>query len=186
MARKKKDLEERFPWERQVGETSTAYADFCSYRDQPYSDRSNALQMWIRRDRSLKDVAKERGITPSAVETTSSKYRWKERVAAYDDHMDEINRQKQEADIISMRELHASIAKQMVKKAAQKFLVISESDMSVSDAIKMFEVGVKYERLSRGDTTDNQKIDLKDTFASAGMASLIKSLNKAREKMQEV
>ena len=141
------------------------------------------LQAYIRRERSLKEIATLKGCTRANIETMSSKYHWTDRVCAYDEHIDEKNRQEQEAEILQMRKLHAKIAQQMVNKAARKFLAISEDDMTVSDAIKMFEVGVKYERLSRGDTTDNQNINVKDNFAATSMASLVKSLDKARAKL---
>ena len=184
MAAKKKTAQEpAVPWCRQPGEPTTAYAVFSAFRDFPYQDRSNILQAYVRRDRPLKEIAKLKGCSASTVETMSSKFHWTDRAAAYDEHLDEIHRQEQESEIIQMRQLHAKIAQQMVNKAARKFLVISESDMSVSDAIKMFEVGVKYERLSRGDTTDNQNINVKENIAYRGMESLVKSLDKARAKL---
>ena len=184
-SKKTKDDGERLPWLRQPGETVNAYATFCAYRDLPYRDRSNVLQAYVRRDRKLADIAKAKGCTTANIETLSAKNNWTDRVAAYDEHIDEMNRQEQEAEIIQMRQLHAKIAQQMVNKAARKFLQISESDMTVSDAIKMFEVGVKYERLSRGESTDNTKVNVADNFASTSMASLVKSLDKARAKLME-
>lgn len=182
---KKIELDEKRPWERQEGEPPKSYQAFCMYRDMPYQDRSNILQAYIRHDRSLNAVAKAKGCTPQNIQYMSSVYRWRERSEAYDEHLDELNRQEQEAEIISMLKLHAKIAQQMVNKAARKFLQISESDMSVSDAIKMFEVGVKYERLSRGDTTENQTVNVRENITYTGMHSLIKSLDKARQKLTE-
>lgn len=179
------ELDEKWPWERQEGEPIQCYKNFCKYRDMPYADRSNVLQAYIRHDRSLNAIAKEKGCSAQNVHYMSSVYRWRERAEAYDEHLDELNRQEQEAEIISMRKLHAKIAQQMVNKAARKFLQISESDMSVSDAIKMFEVGVKYERLSRGDTTENQNVNVRENITYTGMHSLIKSLDKARKKLTE-
>lgn len=175
---------DRYIWERQAWETPKAYASFCIYRDLPYRDKNNVLQAEIQRNRNMKDVAKERGVSESVIEKMGTAHKWVQRARAYDEQIDEMHRQEQEAEIIAMRRLHAKIAQQMVNKAARKFLQVTESDMSVSDAVKMFEVGVKYERLSRGDTTDNQSINLgKET--TTGMASLVKSLQRAREKMQQ-
>lgn len=78
-------------WERQPGESAKAYHAFCCYRDLGP------------RDRSLRRVAKtlgHRGL--SHIERWSSQNRWLERTAAYDDHLDELQRQEHQKNLLQL------------------------------------------------------------------------------------
>ena len=171
------------PWERQSGEPAKAYAQFCLFRDYPYKNKNNVTVPQIQRNRKLTVFIKDSSET--TVKRLSTKYKWFDRAAQYDDYIDEVNRQEQEAEIIKMRRLHAKIARDMIQKAAEKIKSVDIDDISVREAIKMFDIGVHCERLSRGETTENLATEINDKSGMQGMQGLIKSLQAARARSEE-
>lgn len=141
-----------YAWERRkdLNEGEQAYNHFCKYRDMK--------RPLPRSKRTINQVAKETGKSPKYLESLSVRFQWVARVQAYDDYMNEKVREEQEADIIRMRKVHAQIAQSMVTKAAKRLLTIPDEELSVSDIVKMVDIGVKIERLSRGEPTESTEV----------------------------
>ena len=139
-------------WEKIPGESADQYAKFCGYRDMAYQDGKRLNK------RSIRRLAAQHNRTAQAYELLSKKFNWVERCAAYDLELDRKAREAQEKAVIKMREDHAFIASQMIKKATSRLLKMPEEQMSAADIVRMFDVGVKIERLSRGESTENQNI----------------------------
>ena len=129
------------PWERQEGETPKAFEAFSIYRD-----------MGI--DRSLRKVVQQLNKNLTTIAEWSSKYEWVDRVAAWDAEQDRIARLEQIKDIKKMRKRHASIAGQMLLKAAEALQIIPPDEVKASDVSRLVDVASKLERLSRGDVGD--------------------------------
>lgn len=129
------------PWERQEGETPKAFEAFSIYRD-----------MGI--DRSLRKVVQQLNKNLTTIAEWSSKYEWVDRVAAWDAEQDRIARLEQIKDIKKMRKRHASIAGQMLLKAAEALQIIPADEVKASDVSRLVDVASKLERLSRGDVGD--------------------------------
>ncbi len=91
------------PWERQPGETDTAFAAFCRYRDMPLSARSARLA-------ALAETKGTQSANIRKFQAWSAKYSWVERVAAYSDHLDTIARQERERAIREMEQRQARTA----------------------------------------------------------------------------
>ena len=140
-----------YPWERIPGETSREYQKFCAYRDMNSSDKPI-------RKRSLQRLAKELGLSLDHLKKLSAKNDWVSRAAAYDEYLDELAREQNEAEIIKMRKNHALLASQMITKAAKRLLTIPEEEITAADLVRLVDVGVKIERLSRGESTENRQI----------------------------
>ncbi|MGN0489348.1 MAG: hypothetical protein ACI4HO_08815 [Ruminococcus sp.] len=139
-------------WERQPGETVGDYKKFCVYRDM------GAGSADITERRSLQKAADVIKCRKKRLEPLSKEFRWVERAEAYDVHLEKIQRQKHEAEIEKMKEGHAKLAQELVKKAALRLLTIPEDEIKAADVVRMFETGVKIERLSRGESTENQRL----------------------------
>lgn len=154
-------------WERIPGETPGEYRKFCAYRDMRPADKTA-------KQRSLQKLAEELGITLQHLKKVSGKNKWVSRCEEYDAYVDEKARQQCEAEIIEMRKNHALLASQMLKKAAKRLLTISEDEISVADIVRMVDVGVKIERLSRGEPTENQRVS-GETRATHGGEIRVKS-----------
>lgn len=148
---KRKQREPDNIWDRIPGETPREFQKFCWYRDM------NTAEKPIR-TRNLSKLAKEIGFSYDHLRKLSAKNDWVSRAAAYDSYLDAKTREQSEAEIIEMRKNHALLASQMIKKAAKRLLTIPEEEITATDIVRLVDVGVKIERLSRGESTENKQI----------------------------
>ncbi|MBR1694478.1 MAG: hypothetical protein IJ709_03615 [Selenomonas sp.] len=148
------------PWERRkdLKEPSRAYERFCAYRDMPYKDKGNVLPEQIKRARSLRKIAKELKVSSSTLRGNSVTYRWQERCVAYDDYIERRNREENEVEIIQMRKLQAEFGRQALAKAARGLLSVKAETMTATEIARLAEIGVKVERLARGEPTEEQSV----------------------------
>ena len=170
MKRAKKPQEPVFElWDRMAGESASQYEKFCAYRDMRYippkPSKETGLvpkdaipKLDITKERSIRGLANALGISRKSLEPLSTKFRWVDRCEAYDDYMMRRLREKNEADIINMHDTHAAIAAQMLKKALTRLLTLPDADISAGDLVRMVDVGVKVECLSRGESTERREI----------------------------
>jgi len=128
------------------------------------------------RTRSLPKLAKEIGFSLDHLKKLSAKNNWVERAAAYDEYLDELAREQNEAEIIKMRKNHALLASQMITKAAKRLLTMPEEEITAADLVRLVDVGVKIERLSRGESTENKQISGETTLKHTG-AVTVKATN---------
>ena len=75
-----------------------------------------------------------------------------------------------------MRELHAKIGVQLLNKATRGLMVLQDKDLSAQDIARLADVGVKIERLSRGDTSSNISLDTKATVQHSGKVELARDI----------
>lgn len=134
------------PWEKLPEETNRQYGAFCIYRDMGIG-------------RSILKVAHEwsAGGHTSKLKEWSSKCHWVERASAYDEHIDEIKRARNEEAIIEMTARHANYSLQIQEKAIEALNLIKPEELKPNDLIKWLDIAVKIERLSRGVSTENIK-----------------------------
>lgn len=88
----------------------------------------------------------------------SAKWDWVRRCEAYDAHVDRMNREANEAAIRKMKQDHALLAQQMIRKATRRLLTMPDDEITAAELARMVDVGVKVERLSRGESTENQAV----------------------------
>ena len=138
MAKKNTEVE---LWERQEGETNKQFEAFCIYRD-----------MGI--DRTHRKVANELGKSTNLIHRWASMNDWTERVKAYDDEQDRLNRIAQQKEIAQMRKRHANVASKMIEKALEALEAIDALDVGAGNVSRLVEVATKVERISRGDVSD--------------------------------
>src|SRR5437660_1461972 len=144
----------RLPYERQPGESDRAFAAFCCYRD-------------LGPKRSLDEVGKRlyggqsgrKRAATGRVQEWSSNWQWRERVAAWDAHLDQQTREAQEKARREMGERHAKLAVALQEKAIQRLKGMKPEELSSADLLRYFVEAVKLERLSRGepDTIEEQR-----------------------------
>lgn len=153
-------------WEKLPTENVNQYAQFAAYRDMAYKGGAEAVDekgriTYNRRSekRSLRRLATELNLANSRpLELLSVKFDWQNRVEAYDIDLDRRARQAQEEAVIKMREDHALLGAQMIRKALPCLLKMPEEEISAGDLVRLAGVGVKIERLSRGESTENQSV----------------------------
>jgi hypothetical protein len=147
-------MAEKPTYERAKGESSQAFEAWRLYRD-----------MGV--ERSVSKVASKCQKNPSLLNRWSQKWHWQERLAEWEAHLDQVGRQQIEQQRRDMVERHIKIASGMqgigVAKLTewQRQIAIWSQDpsqplpeISPSDISKLIEIGVKIERLSRGEPTE--------------------------------
>jgi len=145
--------EEKHEWDRLTGESSKAYAHFCLYRDMGVS-------------RSLRQMASVPGCTSirRQLNRWSSKWRWVERCQKYEDHLEYQDRLQQEKERREMHKRHAKmgmLAQTFAVRKLEKMASRIEQDeerVSPGDVARILDIGVKVERLARGEPTDSHEV----------------------------
>lgn len=129
------------PWDMRPGETARAYAAFCAYRDMG-PDRSL---------RGLRDSGNRAASNLRQMADWSSKHDWPDRAASWDQFVDHEVQDDQLEQIKEMRRRHAALASNMLNQAAQRILSFDAADLSPTELARWVEIGVKIERMSRGE-----------------------------------
>lgn len=165
----KKQPEREMPddiWEQLPNESADQYTKFCLYRDmaydgKPMTDTGKGIVYGKKiKKRSLQKLANELELkSKRPLEELSVKFDWGARCEAYDLDLERRIRRAHESAIIKMAEDHALLGAQMVRKATSRLLKIPEEEISAADMIRLADVGVKIERLSRGESTENQSVN---------------------------
>lgn len=138
------------PWERQQGESAKAFAKFAIYRD-------------MGPGRSLEKVGKASGVSAARMEQLSVRHHWVARAEAWDDEGDRIKRAAHTREIAEMSERHARMAVSVLNKVvsrligdkANNVLPIDPASLNARDLATLLDIGVKVERLSRGEHSDS-------------------------------
>lgn len=135
-------------WERCPGESTKAYKYFCIYRD-------------LGPERTVEAVRKKSKKHPSyryQLEDWCSRYQWVKRCAEYDDYLEKMLRLKNEEKIKRMHRRHIRQAILFQKKLVERLKHLDPGDLTPSDIAKWFDIAVKIERLSMGESTENQEL----------------------------
>lgn len=144
---------DRDPWERQPKETQGAYYGFTLYRDMPPHERSQTK------------TAAQLNRNVSLVRRHAWRYRWTERIEAYDVAMEQVRRQAARQAIVEMADRHARIAMVALNKIAQRLVgddtdplnpvrALDPNTLSAADIARLGEFSYKLERLARGADSD--------------------------------
>lgn len=175
MAAKNRDTPEL--WERQPGERIQHYQRFCMYRDMPYGmtivDQGSGEKKMQPQKRSIRGLAKLLGLkAKTTIEGLSAKNNWVERAAAYDVYRMELERFSNEQAVKKMHDIHAQLGVQLLTKATRGLTVLKDEELSAQDIARLADVGVKIERLSRGDSTENTAVSGKVTAEHTGKVEM--------------
>ncbi len=134
-------------WTRQAGESSKAYAAFCTYRDLgPERSLDKALAAANKKPTNRRHWAR-----------WMDRFSWYARAQAYDDYIEQERRRAQEKEIMEMADRHARIATNFQTAVIQRLTKLEPEELSPSDMAKWFDIAVKVERLSRGEATESVK-----------------------------
>lgn len=135
------------PWERQPNETPKQFAAFTFYRDMGISRNYDA-------------VAEEVGVSKSTVEEWASKFKWKDRVAAWEEHLDKIKTETISDEYKKMVESHLRITSSLREKIEKRVRMLEPEELSPNDLARLLDLLVKVERLSIGEPTENKKSEV--------------------------
>ena len=150
------------PWERQSDEPNDAWSAFVQYRDM--GTRTGELAGQKRTATKLHGLMRE-GHRPALRTLTGwcTDYDWRARAAAYDFHLDRVALDTTEKTIREMHRRHVKLAMRLqdiagteLEKLAQKAAAAAKQVKGVGsgDLARFAEMGVKLERLARGESTE--------------------------------
>ncbi|MGA5599618.1 hypothetical protein ACPCUF_01030 [Streptomyces griseoincarnatus] len=129
------------PWERQPGESAHKHGQFATYRD-------------LGRTRTLTDAAQRLTVAYGHVRNLAAQYRWRERVEAYDRHLD----RQYEAMWLEERrkaaETDAKILGAAIGKLAQRLTSLNPAELTAGDFIRLMDVAMRHRRVLFGDPTE--------------------------------
>lgn len=150
-------------WEPQEGESIPAFQAFAEYRD-------------LGVDRSLEAVRQKVGKSSRLLARWSSRWKWVERVKEYEAYMDSLEQKAREKALtkkaedwatkeLEMAALLYDKAKAMLafplaqQRSKDGQTIVEPARWGMRDAASIAEVGVKMERLARGQSTENVTVD---------------------------
>lgn len=154
-------------WARQPGETDKAFEAFAVYRD-------------LGPARSLTIAGRELGKSKATLERWCVRFKWVERVSAWDDEADRLSRER---DLLERQDARRRMldahAKGGMELHAIGAAVLRDYDvtdpehgeeakkriagLTVAEAARIMEIGAKLERLARGETTE--RVELREAMA---------------------
>lgn len=128
-------------WDKREDETGKAYEWFCRYRDMgPVRSHAKLVQKY--------------GKNPtykSQTELWSRKYGWVERVAAYDDHLESLKREKNEGRILKTVEEHIELADTVMERLLRNLAVLDDVNPMQWKSLAEFAVKTKRDALGIAD-----------------------------------
>jgi hypothetical protein len=135
---------DRFPWERQVGESEKAYIGFKTFREQEPPRR-------------LADVATTLQRSIQLIGRWSAKHRWMERVAHYDTNIERTRAAGTAAARREMNDRHAMLAKAMSAKVAKRIQDLNPDELSPGELGRWMQTISIVERLALGEATERSE-----------------------------
>lgn len=135
---KKKETEERKPWERLPDETTPAFEAFKEYRD-------------MGEKRSIAKVAEKLGKSDKLLERWSAKHDWGNRVKAWDDEIEHKASESLLNEIAKMRARQRKQALKMQLKGLDLLNGINVGDAKLSEIVSLLKLGMEQERICMGD-----------------------------------
>jgi hypothetical protein len=143
-------------------ESAKAFDAFCAYRD-------------LGPARSIAAAVEESGGGAGRMRTWegwSSRYRWVERAAAYDSHIDQV-RLTASADNVAMAALkHATAASRRIEKGLERLAELKPEDMSVLEVRQYISDGIRLHRLALGLSTESVRQEASVSVRTERMASV--------------
>jgi hypothetical protein len=129
------------PWERQPTESARKHGQFVTYRD-------------LGRARTLARAAETLTLAYGHVKNVAAEFRWRERVEAYDRHLDRLYEATWLEERRKAAESDAKILGAAIGKLAQRLGTLRAEDLSPGDFIRLMDVAMRHRRVLFGDPTE--------------------------------
>jgi hypothetical protein len=139
-------------WERLPGESGAAYAAFCAFRD--YGPERN-----IRK--AVEGRPCKAGLSDAQSETATDKkyrvwrnwcgqFRWRERVAEYDNYRDKLKQAELRKTIEAQGEKHRAVTGKMLAVAEKKLDLLDPADLPQGMVTDWVQTAIRAEREAAG------------------------------------
>lgn len=148
-------------WDRQPGEGESAWRAFTVYRDQGLGNRSQRKaceQLFPHRDPT---DARTREIGGWSI-----KWRWVERCAAWDAHLESLRQEEFREALRRDTELNIATYRAMRNKASRAIALVGADNVHVRDAVRMVDVAITGLRREAGLATEITTTEKDDAFVA--------------------
>ena len=142
-------------WERLTGESSLAYAAFCSFRDL-------GAERNIRKavENAEKDETKQ-GKRYRVWLNWSTQFRWKERTADYDRYIEKLKQTELRKTIEAQGEKQREVTGKMLDVVSKKLETMNPEELTQGNVTEWVQTAIKAEREAAGLLADNGKAEPK-------------------------
>lgn len=173
------------PWERMSGESATAFACFCIYRDQDPVGRS--------KQPVIKHFIEEKEADPEQAESVISemaqKYTWYPRAVAWDDQMDRVARAEKLNRYENMTKSHVAIARMMQTVIVEALQDVDPGSLSPKELAQWASMAAKMEKdaIEAHTKYEEKKADIDGDVEVIDMvAEIAKNDPEAQKKLLEI
>lgn len=128
----------RHPWEQQVGEGKTRFAQFVAYREQGPTRR-------------LEKVAERFGITRSSIKQYERVYLWNARVMAFDKHMEDQWILALREHTKTMVQRHLLLGEKVRVKVMERLETLDPEKLTPTELVRMADLYSKVTRVALGE-----------------------------------
>jgi hypothetical protein len=167
-------MEEPKPYECIEGETPKPFSYFVIYRD-------------LGPDRTLARVAEITGRHPHHLATYSRKFRWLERVRAFDSDRDRAGTDAEIDEIEAMRRRQTKAARRIqelglreIERACERAEESGEP-LNLGETQKLLKLGAELERLNLGEPTENKQLQVEEIDYSKLSVEQLKALRSIKK-----
>jgi len=146
-------------WERLAGEGSKAYTAFCAFRDYgPERNIRKAFEGALKSgEKKVSAPSKNYGVW----RTWAAKFRWQERAAGYDRHIEKQKQEELRKTIEAQGEMHRKVTGKMLDVVCKKLDTMNPEDLTQSNLTEWVETAIKTEREMAGLVAPNGKAEIK-------------------------
>lgn len=163
-------------WEKQSYDTPKSYRLFCIYRDLGVLRSLEKVRIELKRDKNYL----------RALQRNSALYHWVERAEAYDNYVEEESRKENEVEIKEMKKRHILQSRLMQNKVIERMQNLNAQELTTIDCVRMYDVAVKVERLSRGCEDNRVEVNNKVVVESKDNLEQRKLENLTVEELEEL
>jgi hypothetical protein len=142
-------------WERLPGESSAAFAAFCSFRD--FGTKRNIRKAV---DSSEKDES-VRAKRYRVWRNWCSQFRWRERAADYDNYMEKLKAAEVRKTIEAQGEMQRKVTGKMLDVVSRKLDTMNPEELTQGNVTEWVQTAIRAEREAAGLVTADGKAEAK-------------------------
>jgi hypothetical protein len=131
-------------WERLIGESSLAFAAFCSFRDLgPERNVRKAVDSF-EKDKTKRDKRYK------VCRNWSTQFKWRERAANYDRYLEKLKQEELRKMIEAQGEKHRQVTGKMLDVVSKKLDLIDPAELTQGNVTEWVQTAIKAEREAAG------------------------------------
>jgi hypothetical protein len=142
-------------WERLTGETSLAFAAFCSFRD--FGPERNVRKAVESAEKDSSKWEKRYRVWRN----WSTQFKWRERAADYDRYLEKLKQEELRKTIEKQSEKHREVTGKMLDVVNKKLDLMNPDELSQGNVTEWVQTAIKAEREAAGLVTSSGKSEPK-------------------------